>query len=131
MIITYEVVDGLSLIYLSFKDTAGVRTSMIHDISCKALIDQNENWVGIEIFNFNGAGHIVDLPIPIQNGGKSKELITTVGKGFKILFDWNTVVCDRLEMECNIDIGDKGLFGIEIMVRNFPLQLDIVKEYIR
>lgn len=131
MIITYEIIGDLSLIYINFKEKAGTWVSMVHDVKCAILLDQSNKWVGLEIYKINGAGDAVDLPTLNYNARILNESVTIDEKLIKIIFDSRIEISDKFESECNIDIGSEGLYGFEIMVKNFSFGLDIARIFIK
>jgi hypothetical protein len=127
-------IENNELIYISFfkKMESGIVEDMCISVNCFLFFDTFRNWVGLEIINKNFDGEI-ELPaiktidFPIYDA-----VINQNDESIEILFNRDAKVRKKMEQDCNIDIFNGQIYGIEIILweRNNIGVKEVVKPFV-
>lgn len=111
-------IENNEFIYIQFinKSEFGVVDETLDSAKCFLLYDGLNNWLGIQILNENDEGkidlphiHTIDFPMHNLELKQTKDSI-------EIIFNKEISVIKMAEQECNIDIYDGQIFGIELIL---------------
>lgn len=124
--------NELVYIYLQKGETLG-DIETIPYVDCQLYVDSNNEWIGIKILN-----RFIDdykkFELPKANFElECFDVELQQDRNFiKILFDNKSEVNKKFNQECNIDIREGNLYGIEIILykENQNMKRNIIKKFI-
>ncbi len=146
MEITYEQHKELSLIYVYLRSFDGLIVKTIPYVKAALMLDEKDNWIGFEVFNYlldEGkialpGLHSPYLPHKDEIVEVSKDKIVEVSKDkivevskdkILVIFDSKASIHKHLEAECNIDYSENGLQGFEFILTDFIGKLEIASRF--
>ena len=135
MRITCEKSGILTFVYIYLREFDGNIVGTLADIKAAMLYDNNNNWIGVEVYNISTVNNKIKINLPVlkmPHISIKNEVVKCTNENIYILFNSTTKVDGKMEVECNIDHNETGgLQGIEIILYNFNANLDIAKDFIQ
>lgn len=117
MKVTCEVLESLTLIYVYIRTFNGKSVNTIPGAKCELLFDEENNWIGLNVFNEYHDGGKFSLPeIKIKTENTDFEAIQQFDEKTSLIFDSRMSIANSKIESCNIDFNEDGLFGIEIIL---------------
>lgn len=98
------------------------------------LFDKESQWIGYKILNEGYDGNRITLPNISQINFLPYQLKFVNSEEYiELLFDNYSRINKVVEQECNIDISNQDIFGIEILLfsKNIFGKKDIIKPFIK
>ncbi|WP_438349198.1 hypothetical protein ACP8HI_00415 [Paenibacillus sp. FA6] len=128
--------NAIMYIYLKSSERYEKVGKLISDVRCGLLYDGSDNLIGIKVFNErtndgNGLIEQIDLPnVGIIDMPIYKSKISKSESDITILFDTDSIIHHIREDECNIDLCDEGIYGIEPIPFTYIGGKEIIKPFI-
>jgi hypothetical protein len=131
-------IEDSSMIYIYMKSPENHKKvgKCISDVRCNLLYDEKDNLIGIKLFNEyinadNGQKEQIKLPevgyidMPLHNAN-----ISETETDITIMFNGSSVIHHIKEDECNIDLCNEGIFGIEPIPFTYIGEKEVIKLFI-
>lgn len=129
MRITFEKHNNLKLIYIYLREFNGKLVQTISGVKCELLLSEDNNWIGINIFEENVACSRIILP-PVKDVAEAENIkIEQGGRRISIIFIHEGEIFARKKERCNIDFNEDGYFGIELLLHDFECKTDSIKPF--
>lgn len=133
MRITFEEDGAHSLIYIYLHEIKTENdTDSINAVKGNIFLDEENNWIGIELLNLRGDDEEIELPY-MESSADLREYKTLFHSKEKIviLFDENRKVAAKKEEYFNLDVdAENELVGIELITIDFPGKLKLADRFI-
>lgn len=88
-------------------------------VKCQLLFNASNTWIGVRLMPEDIEGLPVELPsLPLELEPPHHNAQISVDRHVDILFDAAATVSRSLDQDCNLDVSDDLLVGIEIILWN-------------